>query len=222
MADRYREQLRMQLGFLERSCASYDDGYVDEALRIAVVARTLVHQTKNSTSLLTHLGASEVRLLSTSMNIVARFASGDPFYGGAKMPRFFNGMGSYRPGSDSPYVPKLGDAYTKEYVLIVDWWEQPVMILQHVPLTRRDVVLTAANKDGGAHVDAKLTPEYEALIAPGSVGTLIREVDGGVSATPVTNGHLVALRQMGYELLNSPDLTMRAEERDSDATVQGT
>jgi len=34
----------------------------------------------------------------------------------------------------------------------------------------RDIVLVAANKDGGAHVDTELTPQYESLKQRG--GTL--------------------------------------------------
>jgi len=46
------KQLRRQLTFLRNSAASYDAGYSEEALRIGVVIRVLLHDTQYSTSLL--------------------------------------------------------------------------------------------------------------------------------------------------------------------------
>jgi len=43
-------------------------------------------------------------------------------------------------------------------IVCPDWWEQPVFIRDKKVYTRRQVVLSAANKDGGAHVD---TPDAE-------------------------------------------------------------
>ena len=48
--------LGRQLQFLHQSCASYDGGFFDEAIRMATVMRVLLHDTKHSTSLLKHLG----------------------------------------------------------------------------------------------------------------------------------------------------------------------
>ena len=78
-------------------------------------------------------------------------------------------------------------------------------------LRRRDIVLAAANRDGGAHVDEKLTPEYERLLSPEAVGFFygadIHLADGRIARPePITDTHLVYLRQMGYEVLESPPL----------------
>jgi hypothetical protein len=48
----FRAHLKRQLGYLERSCASYDSGYKDEAIRIATIIRVLMHNTGATTSLL--------------------------------------------------------------------------------------------------------------------------------------------------------------------------
>ncbi len=58
-------QLRRQLSLLENSCLAFDQGCRDEAVRIATAIRVLVHNTANSTSLITHLKAESTRLLST-------------------------------------------------------------------------------------------------------------------------------------------------------------
>ena len=59
-------QLQRQIGFLKRSCLTYDSGHQEEALRIAVSLRVPFHDTKSSVSLLTHLGVKALaRVLST-------------------------------------------------------------------------------------------------------------------------------------------------------------
>jgi hypothetical protein len=74
-------------------------------------------------------------------------------------------------------------------------------------VTRKDVALAARDKDGGAHVDANLTLTYERLIESDELGSFVDE--SGVRV-PITGHHYVALRQMGYEVLNSPELTALA------------
>ena len=50
-----RQHLVEQLGFLRRSAEAYDSGLVDEAKRLAVTIRILVHDTEKSKSLLGQL-----------------------------------------------------------------------------------------------------------------------------------------------------------------------
>ena len=74
-----------------------------------------------------------------------------------------------------------------------------------IRLTRKDLVLAAANKDGGAHVDSILDPGYEMVLS--GAGWLMTTREGGlVKNFAFKHGHVSALRQMGYEILNSPDV----------------
>lgn len=200
---RFEDHLLRQLRFLERSSAAYDAGFQDEAIRIATCIRVLIHDTARSTSLLNHLGATGIHLLSTCRDISRLVDGSDPFYAGARM-QFFNGMAVM---GDGGYRVKLGNGPVKETITVQEWWDQTVYVLDsRTRLSRRDIVLAAANKDGGAHVDERLTPEYELLIAPGSLGILISQQESGLTERPISDGHFVALRQMAYELLNSPEL----------------
>ena len=61
----FRAQLDDQLRFIKTSCQQYDAGHVREGVRIATSLRILFHQTIKSTSLLTHLSATNIKLLST-------------------------------------------------------------------------------------------------------------------------------------------------------------
>ncbi len=86
------------------------------------------------------------------------------------------------------------------------WWTQVVYVYGAINATRRSLVLGAANKDGGAHVDTKLNPEYEALMRTGERGWFHYSPTSDDRFQPVTYEHFLYIRQMGFELLNSPDL----------------
>src|SRR5439155_3012869 len=71
--DDLAEKLRQQVGFLERSAALFDQGHKDEAMRLATIIRTLVHDTGASHSLLGQLGVKEtISYLDTSEPIDPR------------------------------------------------------------------------------------------------------------------------------------------------------
>lgn len=101
----------------------------------------------------------------------------------------------------------LDTASKRRLILFTDWWETEVVCLTSgVQMTRRELVLAVANKDGGAHVDAKLPSNYTATkSASGLVATFLPA--GGTPVEMPLESHSVAtLRQIGYEILHSPDL----------------
>lgn len=68
------------------------------------------------------------------------------------------------PGSPTPVraLPKLGAQFVP--LSQHKWWsEQTVYTFEGGPYSRKDLVLSAANKDGGAHVDPELDKYYEHL-----------------------------------------------------------
>lgn len=192
-------QLHKQLGFLTRSCESFDAGFHDEAIRIAVSIRVLVHDTRSSSSLLAQLGAKSLLLRSSCPLINAKTLM---FAGGLSSARVSIDNGRLK---EATYVPNLDSLSRRATFLPVeDWWNQCVYRISEGDVTRRHIVLGAVNKDGGAHVDPNLTREYEALckgIFSVGFATPQESID-----TSLPNSHLTDLRQMGHELLNSPDL----------------
>jgi hypothetical protein len=218
--ERFQKKLREQLGFLERSCQMYDEGHIEEAIRIAGTLRTLIHDTGKSTSLLKHMNATGIRLWSTTDSAPERAA----MYYGMGQYRHLNGVSSFGPSFDN--TP------TMELLPLDEWWGQVVYVFdagedaqtdeereKGFRLSRKDIVLTAANKDGGAHVDKKLTRAYERLTADGAVGSFGMEIGGEVQVVPIKYAHLVSLRQIGFEVLKSLAGTGKpaAEPRDSEA-----
>jgi hypothetical protein len=109
------------------------------------------------------------------------------------------------------YYPKGLDDYMFRHDIQVDqWWNETVFVLDPQSwISRKDVVLCAANKDGGAHVDVALTPAYERLMESGALGNF---VDEHGNQAPITGHHFVALRQMGNELFASQELIALVEE----------
>ena len=202
MPSDFKAHLRRQLGFLELSCSSYDAGHTYEGIRIATVARVLIHNTKNSTSLLTHLGAHNIALSSTVASIPP---IGTIMFGGMGRLTFTTGptpSGTWKASTSSDSV--------KTRLSASDWWSQIVYVLRDTRLSRKDLVLSAADKDGGAHVDATLTPAYETLITSGERGFFYYPTGDKGTFTPIMDAHLVYLRQIGHELLNSPELLVLA------------
>jgi hypothetical protein len=199
--EKYKDQLRRQLGFLHRSCLLFDAAFHDEAIRIATVVRILVHDTPKSTSLLTYLGGKSISFLSTC----------EPM-DDVRSCLFFECLDRYSSGD---FKPKLGASTFKEEIPVELWWRQVVVLLERGrQISRRDLVLAAANRDGGAHVD-DLTPDYQRLTdgswvlasqcaAPGPDEDLLGQ-------DIFRETHFMALRQIGYEVLNSPDLLDLAE-----------
>ena len=198
----YSAQLKQQLEFLERSCALFDERkYENEAIRMAVVVRTIFHQTDNSTSLLSHLGNPLVKIPSY---IAKDFPSDKAI--------FFQGLSTAKIQHmvKADLVPILDDGPpTLIELTFQDWWDQIVWVSGEFKLSRKQIVLYAANKDGGTHVDATLPESYSSFIDKDGymeipVGTFGNDK---VMTYSFKNTHYSSLRQISWEVINSTSLT---------------
>jgi hypothetical protein len=104
------------------------------------------------------------------------------------------------------HVPTL-DRYPNQHHFPpwTEWWSQIVYVLETGPITRRDIILAAANKDGGAHVDLKTPKSYEAL--PTGVWKISYDAATYDTPIPLDKVQNADIRQMAHELLSSKDLT---------------
>lgn len=181
------QQLKRQLSFLERSAQAFDSGYKDEAIRIAVTVRVLCHTTKNQKALLHRLGADTCEMLTTVEPTSGREL-------------FFDGMSLLQTGSaGARAMPALDRGPIAQVIPLPTWWGQTLYVRGDARLARSDLVLTAADRDGGAHVDPRLTPDYESLAR--GVWSFY---EGGSFVKEESDAHLNFLRQIAYEVLNSP------------------
>lgn len=191
------EQLRRHIGFLERSCASFDAGYTEEALRIAVTLRVLFHDTKNSISLLTHLGLKSSALVLSTFEPGYKENKEDRTFS-VTIPVLFNSLGERK--------APLSRARRHEFIMASEWWQE-VIAFTNQKVSRKDVILSAANQDGGAHVDA--TPDKKTASMIRGFWTIKKVVEGKVIEQRVNNDHFPLLRQFGHEVLNSPEISKR-------------
>jgi hypothetical protein len=200
----FKQQLRNQLGFLERSCAAYDEGHKAEAVRLATTLRVLFHDTPNSVSLMNHLGAKSIQMLSTAdvykepqlLNIplvhpaIQLDSDGPVFY-----------------GCDCEMRPRLDKAERKQLVPLHTWWVKEDVIELNGgkdKLNRRDLIRAAANKDGGAHVDTALEPTYDLARLGAGMGADVHLKDGRTISMRFQDVHYASIRQVAHEVFNSP------------------
>jgi hypothetical protein len=193
--NRYKEQLKRHLGFIYRSCELYDNGIDEEAIRIGTSLRVLFHDRGQSVSLLTHLHAKGlIRLLTTVKPHM-------PTPGGS-----YDGLTVLGPNKYRMTSPALGEGGFRDFVPVSKWWEQVVFAGSGSVMARCDVILTSTNKDGGAHIDSNVGPDGQALMEG------VFWTDGVMGGRPVDlgNSHFLALRQFGFEILESNELLILA------------
>lgn len=191
-ADELAALLDEQLGFIERSAASYDEGFAGEAKRLALAIRVLVHDTVRSRSLLSQAGMKQnLSLLDTCIPFDPHNVLGH------------SGLTAARIGRGPAEVLPLLDEFPMVHrkVTFQDWWEGVVFVDSSRALfSRQDIVLTVANQDGGGHVDPQLDACYANLTRHNSLDWW-DEIGGRV--TPTANPVPAALRQIGHEVLKS-------------------
>lgn len=200
--------LRDQLVFLRTSGAAFDAGEIREAKRIAVAVRVLVHDTRNSTSLLSHLGIKdEVRFVDSAadmpfpeirpMDETDSIFIGSPlamiiFPANATEPIRCQARGMIR--EDTPKVP------------FGEWWTREVVSTGPLPenrYTRKELILAVANQDGGAHIDADVEEAYRTLAHGG--GYFHIQSPGPPPSSVAVDPVPFVLRQIADEVLASID-----------------
>jgi hypothetical protein len=185
--------LKEQISFLKRSIASFDQGYLDEAKRIAVVVRVLVHDTEASKSLLGLLNLKNIDFFDTapdytqniigSFNGLALLEGGGP-KGGRFVPRCLIPGNPAKPYTFKPFG---------------EWWQKTVIVdNKNQKFSRQKIILALANKEGGAHIDPELDADYFALSKNNSMGWFYIMGD---ETGPVRNIEFVSCRQIAEEII---------------------
>jgi len=182
--------LKEQISFLEASANSFDTGAEEEAKRLAVAIRILVHDTTSSHSLLGQM-RKKIEFFDTAKDL-------DPNNMLAHGGLITILTGPYQ----SRYIPML-DNFPPKSVKLIDfesWWNKPVFVdKQGQKLTRKDLILTAANQDGGAHVDPSLDKTYANLSRNG-LGLIVNH---GTGEKIMDKPERVAIRQIAHEVLKT-------------------
>lgn len=215
--------LQRQLSFIKNSCDLYDRGFEDEAIRIATAIRVILHDTAASTSILSLLAAKDISLVSSVGVVDERGCvafSGALSFIRAKMENSNEGP----PTIEASALPLGVEALASGCVMQADeWWNQVIYIFPDGGrYSRKDLILDAANKDGGAHVNkSKMLPPIYAKLARNFAASRLVSVDenqvaefsvqifcnnDGPDGVVVKNMQYADLRQMANELMHSQEL----------------
>jgi len=191
------EELDAHLGehlqFLRASADAYDAGFDGEAKRIAVSIRVLVHDTGRSKSLLGQLERKNQTFVDSAFPLVPDNKSS---HSGLVVT-------SMVPGAGAKYVAFLDEPPHGQVkkVSFENWWNAAVFVdSSGRTLSRKDLVLTVANQDGGAHVDAALDSTYADLSRNNSLGWMYSD---GTKSEALGGPERAALRQIGHEVLKT-------------------
>src|ERR1700688_3481916 len=152
------DKLREQMEFLRTSLLAFYAGQFAESVRIATIIRVLVYESARCKPLLT-----QVQPNGLDLQIKAHVGEAKP--DGKEV---FSFAVSMRMG---PTLAPAVDLNSSHYPLcsIGAWWDTTVFTFRsqlgrQLIYTRKKVVLTLANKEGGAHVDPDEDPDYVRLL----------------------------------------------------------
>jgi len=194
----YKEKLNTHIMFLRSSCINYDNGVLEEALRIAVSLRVIFYDSSSGKSILSHLGEKRsIKLISTfdtteklkKMGIVSV----------AILPMMATSKGI------KPPLDSWGDGVL---FTVKEWMEEVIWKENGISMSRWDIIDSAANQDGGAHVDSneKLSEKTQKM-KKGFDGEGTITSDGITVSLNFMNHHYPLLRQFAHEALKSNELT---------------
>jgi len=180
-----------QIEYLKRSAELFDNGATNEAVRLAVTLRLLLHDTGSSKSLLGQLNMKNRDFYDSSIPY-------NPHNLSSHLGLISVAVGP--PGTR--YVAMLDDAPGKiREVPFSDWWNNVIFADAYKKiLSRKDLILTAVNQDGGAHVDTKLDGTYAAFTKEGALGW---RADREPGKRMLEQPECMAIRQITHEVLKT-------------------
>lgn len=195
----FEKQLDDEIQTLLNLCTVFDKESYNITNVLANRLRVLCHDTKSSVSLLRHANKIDtIYFLDTSEELPTL----DEYtillgYAGLA-PLLIHGKGApmhFAPLDDSNYF---------KWIAFENWWNGTVIIFNcgESTVTRKELILNVANKDGGSHYDLDINEIYESIAYLGATGL----------PGPVRHGRLefesrklvdFSIRQMAHEILRS-------------------
>ena len=180
-----------QIRFLKTSANLYDKGDTSEAKRMALTIRLLLHDTSSSKSLLAQLGSKSIKFVDSATdwnpkNLISH-----------------HGLVMLKAGTAGAFVPKIDLPFRQPPSLdeFDPWWTKVVIVDSHKnKFSRKDLILSITNKDGGAHIDPELEESYAELTRFNSVGWMVIE---NCVKRELTGVELASIREIAWEVLES-------------------
>jgi hypothetical protein len=195
-ANELREAFEVQRSALISSCRAYDEGQKWEALRLATAIYILVRDGgKKNRSILTQMGKRNSMEFAVPISKAA-----DPrnlvSYTPLVMLRLGEGGANFLPRQDE--FPS-----GRRMLRFSEWWDRDLVFRsgggKH-RMTRKKLVFSLRNLDGGAHYDEEiLDPNYIEM----THGKSWMSISPDGTKRPVRQLELASMRQIAWEVLDS-------------------
>lgn len=189
--DELRLRLAEQVAFLVISADLFDKGLLCEARRISLALRILLHDTKNSQSLLSLCNKKDIKFFDTSFKYTPENRI------------MFSGLTVI--GNDfrnQDFIAPLREDQLINRISFSEWWNENIIVKDTKlnKFTRKELVLAIANKDGGAHIDTELNENYADISRRYSIKAFhVGKSDENLKfQTPI---ELASIRQIAFEVL---------------------
>jgi hypothetical protein len=198
--DELVNHLKDQINFLIASSISYDNGFEGESKRLATVIRVLVHDTTQSSALLAQLNKMEILFFDSSCT----FYPNNPLPNNClTMIRLSKKEGGEFEGDYIAPLENISSSRNNNKKVGFDrWWSRNVVLkdIGKNQFKRKDLILTVANKEGGAHVDPELDQAYADLTKFNSLAWKVYTKD---EQKNMGNPVPPSIRQMAHEVIKT-------------------
>lgn len=190
------DKLEEQRHLLRKSINEFAGGDLAEGLRIASSIRVLVHETGSSKPLLKQLTPNYLQL-----PIFDEYPKSTPPPPGVQAAVVMFVPVSIKVRADGVFLNPELESGSRTASILGKWWNRPSLVLPGLGgISRKEVVLGLANKEGGAHVDSDMTKRYQQLLSCQSFQVGWNKE----SVTPLNLSRFMA-GQAGVELLQCID-----------------
>lgn len=192
--------LKNKLLFLKESLYGEDEIFGGA---IAVTLRTILHDTDKSCSLLNILNLKNRMFLST--NTEDNYHKNNVYHGLVRQIKV--GVIDGR-GGEVKYWPLYDERYFKQdmmkkFIPFDKWRKEIILKNEKFELSRKDVILICANKDGGAHYDGLIEKKYDEFRQNNVNNSYLIGINSGIVRGCDNAPILPSIKEIAYEVIET-------------------
>jgi hypothetical protein len=190
-----------QISFLIDSAISFDNGCEGESKRLAVAIRILVYHTSTSSALLTQLNKTKILFYDSANSFDPTNTLAVNYLTMIRMSKK-EGEKDLKGDYIAPLENRISVNNPEKKIGFDRWWNQNIVIKDNSKnvFKRKDLIITVADKEGGAHVDPKLDQAYANLTRHDPLVWKVYTTEGkrdmGNSVPP-------SIRQIAHEIIKT-------------------